>query len=425
MKKVQLISNKNNNFDYTLKKFLKPNFVYIPLIVQNNTNVKCEVKIGEYVYKGQIIGSFSEYFSLKIHSTISGYVKKIDKMCLYNGECIDCVVIENDFKENSKYNEKNIKKLSDYSKEQFIENIQNSGIIGMGGAGFPTYFKYKADDIKTLIINAVECEPFISSDHCLILNNCEEILESIDSIMEINNIDECYIAIKDIYSDLKEEFDKYIGTYPNIKLFFSNNYYPAGWERNLIRDILHVEYNSLPIEKGIVVNNISTVFAIYESLKYNKPSIERIITVSGNLVSKTNLLVKIGTSIQEIVDFIGIKNSSKLKIIIGGPMMGKTVSTLDTIITKNVNSIILTDDEVYNKEVNCLRCGKCSEVCPSKLCPVLIMDNLSNKEGLKNLQPNKCIECGLCSYICPSKILLREKVIEAKKILRGDNNGNS
>ena len=412
MKKLQLVS-KRAEHNYTLQKFLKPHFVYIPLIVQNNTNVVCEVKVDEYVYKGQVVGSFNENFTLKIHSSVSGTVKEIKKMRLYNNELVKCIVIENDF-------EKNIKKISDYSKEEFIDNIQNAGIIGMGGAGFPTYFKYKSDNINTLIVNAVECEPFISSDHTLILNNCEEILEAVDSIMEINNISKCYIAIKDIYSDLKFEFDKYIGTYPNIELFFTKNYYPAGWEKNLIKDIMHIEYNNLPIEKGIVVNNVSTIYAIYESLKYNKPSIERIITVSGNLVKDTNILIKIGTTIKELIDFIGMKETKKLKVIVGGPMMGKTVSSLDIVITKNVNSIILSDEEVYNKEVNCLKCGKCSDVCPSKLCPVLIMENLENKDELLKLQPNKCIECGLCSYICPSKILLRDKVIEAKQVLRGD-----
>lgn len=419
MKKVQLVSNKIKH-DYTLHKFLKPEFVYIPLIVQNNANVVCEVKVDDYVHKGQVVGSFSEYFSLKIHSSVSGTVKEIKKMRLYNNELVKCIVIENDFKEDTKYNEKNIKQISDYTKEEFIDNIQNSGIIGMGGAGFPTYFKYKSDNINTLIVNAVECEPFVSSDHTLILNNCEEILEAIDSIMEINNISKCYIAIKDIYSDLKNEFDKYIGTYPNIELFFTKNYYPAGWERNLIKDIMHLEYNNLPIEKGIVVNNVSTIYAIYESLKYNKPNIERIITVSGNLVKNTNILIKIGTTIKQVADFIGIKETKKLKVIVGGPMMGKTVFSLDTVITKNVNSIILSDEEFGIKEENCLKCGKCSDVCPSKLCPVLIMENIENKEELTILQPNKCIECGLCSYICPSKILLRGKVIEAKQVLRGD-----
>ena len=287
----------------------------------------------------------------------------------------------------------------------------------MGGAGFPTYVKYDTKKkIKTLIVNAVECEPFISVDYEIVKLKCEEILETIDAILEINKIEQAIIAIKKDNAELKEIFDNYIGTYLKINIKLVDNVYPMGWERRLVLELTGKNYNLLPIEKGIVVNNISTIYAIYESLKFNKPLIEKMITISGDKVNKKcNMMVKIVTPIKELLE--KVDKQDNYIIISGGPMMGKEVDD-DAIISNNQNCLLLMEEKRYN--VNpCIKCGKCVSVCPVKLSPVLIM-NCRSKKKLPDLRPELCIECGLCSYICPSKINVRNCVKEKQQMLKGE-----
>ena len=398
----------------------KPKKVYIPLISGNDTNITILVKKGEYVYKGSIIGKRKGDFRIPIHSSVSGTVLDFEEKTCFNGEKVKCVVIENDFKEKIEQKLSVKRSINKYTKEEFLNLLMENGIVGLGGAGFPTYVKYEPKNINTLIVNAVECEPYITADHILAKQKCEEILESIDAILEINKIKEAIIAIKKENIELKQIFDNYIGTYLKIKIKLVPNVYPMGWERKLIKEVTHKEYDKYPIEEGIVVNNISTIYAIYEALKYNKPLIERIITFSGeNLQDKRNVLVKIGTPVSEVLEQLKVKENSV--IVAGGPMMGKKVE--DLVVSANMNCILALENKIDIPTI-CLKCGKCVEVCPSKLSPVLIMRTKVKKDKdinkLKKLHPEKCIECGLCSYICPANLLVRERVKDAKKILRGD-----
>lgn len=398
----------------------KPKKVYIPLISGNDTNITILVKKGEYVYKGSIIGKRKGDFRIPIHSSVSGTVLDFEEKTCFNGEKVKCVVIENDFKEKIEQKLSVKRSINKYTKEEFLNLLMENGIVGLGGAGFPTYVKYEPKNINTLIVNAVECEPYITADHILAKQKCEEILEAIDAILEINKIKEAIIAIKKENIELKQIFDNYIGTYLKIKIKLVPNVYPMGWERKLIKEVTHKEYDKYPIEEGIVVNNISTIYAIYEALKYNKPLIERIITFSGeNLQDKRNVLVKIGTPVSEVLEQLKVKENSV--IVAGGPMMGKKVE--DLVVSANMNCILALENKIDIPTI-CLKCGKCVEVCPSKLSPVLIMRTKVKKDKdinkLKKLHPEKCIECGLCSYICPANLLVRERVKDAKKILRGD-----
>ena len=398
----------------------KPKKVYIPLISGNDTNITILVKKGEYVYKGSIIGKRKGDFRIPIHSSVSGTVLDFEEKTCFNGEKVKCVVIENDFKEKIEQKLSVKRSINKYTKEEFLNLLMENGIVGLGGAGFPTYVKYEPKNINTLIVNAVECEPYITADHILAKQKCEEILEAIDAILEINKIKEAIIAIKKENVELKQIFDNYIGTYLKIKIKLVPNVYPMGWERKLIKEVTHKEYDKYPIEEGIVVNNISTIYAIYETLKYNKPLIERIITFSGeNLQDKRNVLVKIGTPVSEVLEQLKVKENSI--IVAGGPMMGKKVE--DLVVSANMNCILALENKIDIPTI-CLKCGKCVEVCPSKLSPVLIMRTKIKKDKdinkLKKLHPEKCIECGLCSYICPANLLVRERVKDAKKILRGD-----
>lgn len=394
--------------------------VYIPLANGNDTDVTVLVKKGEYVYKGDMIGKTKGDFRIPIISSVSGVVVDFEEMSHASGKIVKCVVIENDKNDNYRDNKEIKKDISDYTKEEFIEILKESGIVGMGGGSFPTYVKYETDKkIKTLIVNAVECEPYITADHTILKNKCEEILETIDAIMEINDIDEAIIAIKKSNIELKKCLDDFLGTYLNIRVSTVPDLYPMGWERNLVRYIKKEQYEHVPIECGIVVNNVSTIYAIYEALKYRKPLTERIVTISGNLAQEPiNVLVPIGTLVKDVIDsVVGIKDSNHVLLIAGGPMMGKTVDD-KLVVSANLSSVLLLKELTNDELVNCLRCGKCVEVCPAKLSPVLIKDNCDDKEKLKQLLPNRCIACGLCSYICPSKILVREYVSKAKETLR-------
>lgn len=409
-----------------LKFFSRPKYVYIPLISGNDKNITTVIKKGDYIYKGSVIGKRKGNFRIPIHSSVSGTVIDFVEKQYIDGTLVKCVVIENDFKE--KVEEKQVvrKTINNYTKEEFIKRLQDCGIVGMGGAGFPTYVKYNTNKkIDTLIVNAVECEPYITADICLIKEKCEEILEAIDAIMEINDIKECYIGIKK-NNQLIELFENFLGTYPKIKVVTVPNIYPMGWEKNLVRYIKKVNYKSLPLEKGIVVNNISTIYAIYEALKYNKPLIERIVTFTGDMLKQPqNVYVKVGTPVKDIVEFIdGYKRNKDVVIIAGGPMMGRSVASDEFVITSNLNCVLVMKEAKQEEVLNCLRCGKCVSHCPSRLSPVLIKDNLRRVEVLKELQPNKCIECGLCSYICPSKINIRGCVQEAKRIIREEGDKN-
>ena len=402
-------TSKNN-----LEVFNKPEKVYIPLIIGGDRDITILANKGDYVYKGEIIAKSKGVFRLPIHSSVSGTVVDFTEKTCFDGSKIKCVAIENDFKEKIERKLSVKRYINKYSKEEFIELLKENGIVGLGGAGFPTYVKYESSKIKTLIVNAVECESFITADYVIIKNKIEEILEVIDAILEINKIDEAIIAIKKDNVELKQLFDNFIGTYLKMKVNVVPNYYPVGWERQLIKEITNKTYDKLPSECGIIVNNISTIYSIYEALKYNKPLIDRIITVyNQDTFEGKNISVKIGTPVSYFLD-------TKYKIISGGPMMGQEVDE-DLVISGNINCLLLTKQDL-SKPMECLNCGKCVNVCPAKLSPVLIMKSMNGKEKdikkLKSLMPNKCCECGLCSYICPSKILVREEVKKAKIELR-------
>lgn len=415
--KVRVKIPKHNLTEKNLEIYNKPKKVYIPLISGNDTAITVLVSPGEYVYKGSMIGKTKGDFRIPIHSSVSGTVLDFEEHTCFNGTKVKCVVIENDFKEKIEQKITVKKDLNSYSFEEFIEVLKDSGIVGMGGAGFPTYIKYNTNQKKqTLIVNAVECEPYIMADATLASHKCEEILETIDAILEINHMQKAIIAIGKNNMALKEAFDNFIGTYLKIEIKIVPYVYAMGWERMLIKEVTGKEYDKLPIEQGIIVNNISTIYAMYEALKYHKPLIERIITFTGEgLKQPKNILVKIGTPLKEIMDSLGLEKEAIL--VSGGPMMGVQVDE-DMMISRNQNCILGIHFE-KEQASECLKCGKCVNVCPAKLSPVLIMKNCKNKDKLKGLEPLKCIECGLCSYICPANLPVREFVKDAKETVKG------
>ena len=396
-------------------EYIKPQVIYVPLENKTGVTYKHLVKQGDYVCKGDVV-AINESISFPLHSSVSGYVITGTKKVMNNGKKIKCVVIENDFKE--KYRDKigSKRNLSNYDKDEFLHLLKNSGITGLGGSDFPTFLKYSTDNkIEYLLVNGVECEPYIGCDKAVMDNYTEEILECIDSILEIMKIKKAYIVIKENNTISYEILKKYIGTYPNIEISTMPDMYPSGWERNVVEYTLDIKYQNYPIEVGVIVSNVSTIYAIYEMLKYNRPLTERIITITGTGIKKpVNVKVKIGALLSEIIENIdGYKDIKNPLFIAGGPMMGNSLPTDELVVTKDLNCVMVIDDI---EEVNypCINCGKCTFVCPSKIYPALIMKNCNNEKKLKDLKPQKCIECGLCSYICPSKIEVREFVRIAK-----------
>ena len=382
-----------------LKSFLNPKDIYLE---QGDS----KLLVGDYVYKYQTIGH-KERFNVPIISSVSGTVVDIKD---------GYIKIKNDLLEKT---EKEIinRDVSKIKKEEFLDIIEKAGIIGMGGAGFPTHMKYKTDkNIELLIVNAVECEPYITADYSIMNEKCNELLEGINNIIRINKINNAILAIKKTNVEVIKKFKEIIDKYPKIELRIVRDIYPMGWERTLIKEVTKKEYNILPIELGIVVNNISTIFAINNALKHDIPLVERIITITGeNVKNPGNVMVKIGTSVNEILKFMGgILDDSVL--ISGGPMMGVEINKTDYI-KPQMNCILVLPKPKEDNIINCLRCGKCVSACPANLAPVLIKE-CSDKEELIKLQVNKCISCGLCSYICPSRIDLRNIVNEKKEVIK-------
>lgn len=416
MSKVFSIPNcKELTKNKKITEYIKPQIIYIPLESKLGVKYQHHVKEGDYVYKGSVVATNTE-INFPIHSSVSGYVIKGTMKVMNNGSKIKCIVVENDFKEKYESKVGAKKSIDKYNQVEFVNMLRESGITGLGGSDFPTYIKYSSSNSEYLIVNAVECEPMITSDYSVMCEHSEEILECIDAILEIKKLKKAFIAIKETNSKIFKEFNKYIGSYPNIKIVSVLDAYPIGWERNLVEGITGLTYKKYPTECGVIVNNVSTIYAIYEMLKYNRPLTERVITITGDGIKKPqNVKVKIGASISEIINHIdGYKDIDNLLFIAGGPMMGKSLPSDDLVVTKDLNAIIVIKNNLKDASP-CIKCGKCAEVCPVGIIPVFVKDNINNVKALKDLNVKKCIECGMCSYICPAKIAIREFVKDAKK----------
>lgn len=387
---------------------VKMQIIYIPLESKMGYKYKENVRVMDYVCIGTVIGK-SSVCDIPLISTVSGVVVGFQEKYISNGKKVKCVVIENDFKE--KYLNKVGKKkdITKYSKNEYVYMLRENGITGLAGSDFPTYIKYDTDKkIKYLIVDGAECEVYASADGALMMNYAEEILEGIDAIMEIMGIEKAYIAINERNEGIIKKILKYIYTYPNIKVYSLPDAYPNGYERYLVSEILGLTYDRLPIEVGVINENVSTIYAIYEMLKYHKPLTERIVTLAGEGVKNPcNYKLKIGTNLSELL--MKTNNFKKIKnpiLIAGGAMMGKSIASDDFIITKDVNCVLLLEEN-QEKVYPCIKCGKCSEVCPVGIIPSKILDD--PKRAL-DFKINKCVSCGLCSYVCPSKIEVRDEI---------------
>lgn len=397
--------------------FLNPKCVYFPTVV-GNTIYTPLVEVGDDVLKGQPILERPGRFGHPICSSVSGKVTSKKKMWHSSGKMVEMLEITNDGNESTveNYGEK----LEVLTKEGIIERIKNAGIVGMGGAGFPTYVKYlPVKSAEILIINAVECEPYITADYTLILTEVEKLMRGIEYMMIACGAKKAAIAIKKTKKTAIEVLNEAVKTHENISVFLLNDVYPAGWERYVVEHVTGKTYAGLPSEAGAVVNNVQTAISVCEAVEENKPLIEKVVTFTGEgLVMPCNVRVKIGTKVSDVIAEIGgyVENLDSAYFIAGGPMTGKSIMFDELVITNSLGSIIVKKNEDHQNNPSCMGCGKCAEACPAFLTPTEIKAAFDNNDinALNQLNVMKCVQCGLCSYVCPSRVDITEIVGKAK-----------
>lgn len=391
-----------------------PSSVFIPVGQHIGAPGTPVVKRGDEVKAGQLIAKSSSFVSTNIHSPVSGVVKRVDFQADSSGYPKQGILIDvkgDEWLETIDRTDE-LKKEFELDGQTIISKIQDAGIVGMGGATFPTHVKLippKGMKANVLLINGVECEPYLTSDHRLMLEKPDEILVGTKLLMKALNVEKAVIGIENNKPDAMQVLTEKAKTFSGITVVALKVKYPQGGEKQLIEAVTGKEVPSggLPIAVGVVVSNVGTAFAVYEAIQKNKPLIERVVTITGKAVKKpSNFLVRIGTPVSALIDAAGGMPESTGKIISGGPMMGRAVATAEVPVTKGTSGILLMKEEESKRkeQIACIRCSRCVAACPMGLEPYLLM-TLSEKHIFDRAEENRimdCIECGSCSYTCPS-----------------------
>jgi len=408
-------------------RYTEPQYLYIAMANARCPKADLYIKEGDHVNSCQVIGMrHGPFFEQPIHATCSGTFVGLEKHYHRNGKLTDFIKIENDQKDtiDPSVKQRTPEEIAALTKEDMTEILKNCALVGLGGSSFPTYIKFQTDKpIDMILINGIECEPYITADHRLMLEYPYRIMDAIKYAMQAFKCNKTKICIKSKYKDIKQVYEQIIKEYddPRIELCCVKNYYPQGWEVAMIKEATGIQLKpgELPSNRGIMNFNVSTMVGMYKAIKYNMPVIKRFITITGDGIKHPmNFRVRVGTSVKDLLDQYcgGYIHPEKDKIfIIGGPMMGNSVPSDDIIITKTVTSVIILDKE-SNAEQPCVRCGSCVLSCPVHLEPVQIMNAVKamDKERIKMLNPLRCIECGLCAYSCTSKIQVTDYIRRAK-----------
>jgi len=406
---------------------LKPNgeLVY-PLSQHIGAPASPIVKTGDQVTRGQKLAEAGGFVSAPIYSSVSGTVKKIEPRMTPTGSAVNSVIVEND----GVYTETEyepVKAFDQLSKEEILKLISDAGVVGMGGAGFPTHVKLspkEPDKIEYVIANCAECEPYITADYRRMLENPDELISGMKVILKLFDNARGIFGVEDNKPDCIERLEELTKDEPRMEVMKLKTKYPQGAERQLIYATTGRAINSsmLPADAGCVVDNVETIIAIHNAVMNGKPSLERVVTVSGDGVKEpSNFKVLFGTNQRELVEAAGGLAGEPKKVISGGPMMGFSMLSLDTPITKTSSSILcLTKDEVAEYESGpCINCGRCVDVCPSRLLPTWIAkyaERLEEEMFVKH-EGMECVECGACSYVCPAKLQLKQSIGSMRKIV--------
>ena len=383
------------------------------------------VSVGDHVLKGQKIAEAGGFVSAPIHASVSGTVKAIEPHFNPTGSKVNCIVVEND----GEYQEVEYtpaKPLDALTKEEILNLIGEAGIVGMGGAGFPTKVKLspkEPEKIEYVIANCAECEPYITADYRRMLENPEELVSGMKVVLKLFDNAKGIFGVEDNKPDCIAKLKELTKDEPRMEVLALKTKYPQGAERQLIFATTGRVINSsmLPADAGCVVDNVETLIGIHHAVIDERPVMERIVTVSGDGVKEPgNFKVLFGTNQRELVEAAGGFLGEPEKVISGGPMMGFAMFTLDTPITKTSSSILcLTKDEVAANEPSaCINCGRCVEVCPSRIIPSRLADFAEhhNEEAFTKWEGLECVECGSCSYVCPAKRQLKQAIGSMRKI---------
>jgi electron transport complex protein RnfC len=379
------------------------------------------VLVGDSVLLGQKIATVQARVFAPIHASVSGKVISIQEWPHpVLGRC-KAIVIESDGLDQRPPTFDQRLEVDKLTAQQIRSIVFEAGIVGLGGAGFPTHIKLNPPKpVDALIINGAECEPYLSSDYRLMIEKTKEILQGIELLVKCLGVNKVYIAIEDNKPEAIKAFN-YELRVTSYELRILKSMYPQGGEKQLIKNILNKEVPSggLPFDIGIVVHNVATVFAVYEAVYKNKPLYERVVTVTGSCIANPkNILARIGTPIKALIDYCGPLKEELAKIVVGGPMMGIAQYTDRVPVIKTTTAIILMNKEeaISREEEFCIRCGACIRECPVGLMPCLI--NLASEKALwlqtKHYGALDCIECGLCSYVCPANRRLVQSIKRAK-----------
>lgn len=407
-----------------LERFPEPKTVVISMSQHLGAPANPIVQVGDTVEVGQKIGEAAGFISAPVHSSVSGTVVAVEpRMHATRGSEVMAVVIESDGKDTLHESVKPNKDLDSLTPDEIIDIVREAGIVGMGGAGFPTCVKLKpAKPVDTILLNGCECEPLLTADHRVLLEFADDIIFGLRAILKTTGAEKGLIVIEDNKQDAIELMRAKVADIEDMDVVEVRTKYPEGAEKTLIKRVMgrQVPRGGLPADVGVIVDNISTVKAISDAIRTGMPLIERVATVTGEKIQKPgNFIVKIGTSVKELIDYCGGVTDDDVMIKMGGPMMGFALSDLNVPMMKGSNGIIAIDTD-QTKEQPCIKCGRCVDVCPMELSPLYFAKYADEKNwtGMKEMNIMDCVECRSCEFICSSKIPLVTKIKAGKNAIR-------
>lgn len=411
--------------DKPIKAVLPKGDLVYPLSQHIGAPAKPIVEKGDRVLTGQKIAEAGGFVSTPIYATVSGTVKAIEPRRVVTGDSVMSIIVENDgLYEEVEYPKR--KPLSEMSREEIIECVKEAGIVGMGGAGFPTFIKLspkEPEKIDYVIVNCAECEPYLTSDYRRMMEEPEKIVGGLKVSLKLFENARGILAVEDNKPDCIEKLKELTKDETRISVKELRTKYPQGAERQIIYATTGRAINSsmLPADAGCVVNNVDTVVAIYHAVMEGKPLMNRIVTVTGDAIADPrNFIVRIGTNYHELIEEAGGFTKEPAKVVSGGPMMGFALFDLDVPTTKTASALLcLTEDEVSRMEPSaCINCGRCVEVCPGRVVPKLLADYAEHGDEEAFLSHNgmECCECGCCSFICPAKRPLTQTIKSMRKM---------
>lgn len=413
--------------DHPIEKYLPKGDLVYPLSQHIGApSVPC-VKKGDTVLAGQKIADAGGFVSVPLHASVSGTVKGIEKRLNATGSMVDCIVIEND----QQYQETEFQeaRLEDLTKEEILNRIKEGGVVGMGGAGFPTHVKLAPKDpskIEYILVNGAECEPYITSDYRRMIEEPEKVVKGLQVILTLFDSAKGYICIEDNKPDCIAKMKELVKDIDRIEVKEMMTKYPQGGERTLIYAATGREINSsmLPADVGCVVDNVETVISVYKAVILGRPVNSRVVTVTGDGIKEPkNLLVLAGTDMSELIDAAGGLKGKIAKAISGGPMMGFALYDLHVPCTKTTSAFLFLEHDAVSEaqeiQTACINCGRCVSVCPGHVLPARLakLAERGDMAGFEALDGMECCECGCCSYICPAKRPLTQSIKSMRKMV--------